>query len=159
MYPQVQTISFTPVTAPEYGIEVIQPDDSVYDRGSLGIDGSKGGSVTFWITGDGERLSKEETQGLSLEPGGVSLDSSGVQGILNKIGFVNATPDIKQNDDGSYTLYPKSSVLPAFFMKNGDYTIAVDLEGEPAEGQDVSAREAIRCRESLLTGLGWRRLP
>lgn len=138
--PQAQTISFTPVTAPEYGIEVIQPDDTVYDRGSLGIDGSKGGSVTFWITGDGERLSKEETQGLSLEPGDISLDSSGVQGILNKIGFINATPDIKQNDDGSYTLYPKSSLLPAFFMKNGDYTIAVDLEGEPAEGQDVSAQ-------------------
>lgn len=138
--PQVQTISFTPVTAPEYGIEVIQPDDSVYNRGNLGINGSKGESVTFWITGDGERISKEETQGLSLEPGNVSLDSSEVRGILNKIGFMNATPDIKQNDDGSYTLYPKSSLLPAFFLKNGNYTIAVDLEGEPAEGQDVSAQ-------------------
>lgn len=138
--PRVQTISFTPVTAPEYGIEVIQPDDSVYNRGNLGIDGSKGGSVTFWITGDGERLSKEETQGLSLEPGDVHLDSSGVQGILNKIGFMNATPGIKQNDDGSYTLYPKSSFLPVFFLKNGNYTIAVELEGEPAEGQDVSTQ-------------------
>lgn len=152
--PQVQTITFMPVTAPEYGIEVIQPDDTIYDRGKLGIDGSKGGSVTFWITGDGERLSKEETEGLSLDPGDVSLDSSGVQGLLNKIGFINATPDIKQNDDGSFMLYPKSSLFPAFFIKNGLYTVGVNLEGKLAEGQDVSSQGIYTLQGSLSDWIG-----
>lgn len=152
--PQVQTISFNPVTALEYGIEVTQPEDAVYDRADLGIDGSKGGSVTFWITGDGERLSKEDTEGLSLKTGDVILDSSGVEGFLNKIGFMEATPDIKQNDDGSYTLYPKSSLLPAFFMKNGDYTITVNLDGKPAEGQDVSAQGSYTLQGKLSDWFG-----
>lgn len=140
--PQAQTITFTPNVSLDYAIEVIQPEDVDYDRGKLGPDACKGEPVTFWITGNGERLDKEGTKGLSLETGDVSLDGSGVSGILNKIGFMNATPDVRQNDDGSYTLYPKASFLPGFFLKNGDYTVTVDLEGDPAEGQDVSAQGA-----------------
>ena len=152
--PQAQTITFTPNVSLDYAIEVIQPEDVDYDRGKLGPDACKGEPVTFWITGNGERLDKEGTKGLSLETGDVSLDGSGVSGILNKIGFMNATPDVRQNDDGSYTLYPKASFLPAFFLKNGDYTVTVDLEGDPAEGQDVSAQGAYTLHGNLSDWLG-----
>ena len=128
--PNRQTIDFIPARNINYGITVNQPDQVTFARGKLGLDGAEGDVVTFQITDDGVPMSKEELNGVSLKIVDTEVDDSGVKGFLNRFGMKTASPGIKQNDDGTFTLYPKFSVIPAFLIKAGTYTVTVAVDAD-----------------------------
>ena len=128
-----------------WGIETIQPqeNESVYKRSGMGK-GKAAREVTFWITDQGQRLSKEELGKEKLTITGVRLEKTEGKGLLkylNVLSIAQADLQLKQNDDGSFTLYPSHvgyiGVPPAFLIAPGKYTAEIELSAEPgitAEG-------------------------
>lgn len=127
--PTLKIIDFTIEGMPEYGIEVEQPDDLKYSRSSLKIDGSDDGSaVKFYITRDGERLSKEEAKAAGLEVADIKADNSKEKGLFKVFGIFHAGARLELNDDGSYTLYPSNLLKPAVFITPGEYEVTVQVK-------------------------------
>lgn len=109
-----------------FGIEVDQPDSLSYLRGNLNSR-TGSGDVTFWLTNDGVRLSKEAQQdiGVGLDITDTVCDSSNVEAKYNYFGKFAVGGQLKRNDDGSYTLTPSAPPFVAFLLTAGDYTVTV----------------------------------
>lgn len=110
------------------GIDVDQPNPLNYNRKGMGKGSVEGTSVAFHLTHDGNPLSKEEqiSSGLGLSIAEVKCDNSGVKGFLHRIGNILAECELVMNDDGSYTLVPKSGFFfTSFLMKAGLYSVKV----------------------------------
>ena len=135
------SISDMYITAEEFvldlGIQVDQPDPLSFFR-TTGKDKGNTGEITFWITNEGVPLTKEQLKSFDvhLQVGSVECDNSKIEGFLNRFGKIPADCDLKQNDDGSYTLTPKPIVpFTAFLTMAGDYTITVNISEDPSVTQ------------------------
>ena len=129
------------ITAEEFvldlGIQVDQPDPLSFFR-TTGKDKGNTGEITFRITNEDVPLTKEQLKsfGVHLQVDSVECDNSKVEGFLNRFGKILADCDLKQNDDGSYTLTPKPIVpFTAFLTMAGDYTITVNISEDPSVTQ------------------------
>nr|MCR5161396.1 hypothetical protein [Lachnospiraceae bacterium] len=121
-----------------WGIETIQPSESetVYARSAMGK-GKAAREVTFWITDQGARLTKQDLGKEKLEIAGVQLEKTEGKGLLkylNVLSAVHADMQLKQNDDGSFTLYPAHvgyiGMPPAFLIAPGKYTVDIQLSAD-----------------------------
>lgn len=109
-------------------IEVEQPDPLSYLRNSLSGGSEQGNSVKFWLTNEGKRLTAEEQKEMdvTLLVDSVSCDNSNVTGFFNRFGSIKVKCELKQNDDGSFTLQPKAQfAFISFLLMAGDYTVQV----------------------------------
>ena len=116
------------------GIKTEQPDPLSFYRRSTSEDAPPSGDLIFRITNDGVPMTKDQLKelGAKLEVVSVDCDNSKVEGFFNRFGKVLAACDLKQNDDGSYTLTPKPIVpFTAFLTMAGDYTVTVSISTEP----------------------------
>lgn len=129
--PDRQIIDFNPERQMNYGITVDQPDEVIFNRGNLGQDGADGDVTAFTLTDDGVPLAKEDVKDSLLKITDVQVDSSKITGFLDRIGMKEASPGLKLNDDGTFSLYPKFSVIPAFLIKAGTYTVTVAVSEDP----------------------------
>lgn len=109
------------------GIDTEQPDPLTYRRNMLGTGSIEGDQVTFYITNEGQRLSKEELKeiGAKLRVSGASNDNSNENFWMK--GLAKAGLYLKANDDGSYSLIPKKGIWPAFMILSGSYTVEVEI--------------------------------
>ena len=117
----------------DLGIQAEQPDPLSFYR-TTGKDKGNAGQITFRITNEGVPLPKEKLKELDLRLSvdSVDCDNSKVEGFLNRFGKIPANCDLKQNDDGSYTLTPKPIVpFTAFLTMAGDYTVTVSIDSDP----------------------------
>ena len=115
----------------KFGVDVDQPNPLTYYRSHIQDGSSEGGSVKFWITDDGARMSKEElkTAKVTLEMVDIACDDSGITGLAKKLGKLQANCRLIKNDDGSFTLEPAAPVpFTAFFMKAGTYQVTVCID-------------------------------
>jgi len=114
----------------EYGIDVFQPDNSIYLR-----DDFKHGflndnnTVRFAITEDGIPMSAEQLQNENrhlIITGSVCTPS---QNLITKLfGKVPVSCSLKQNDKGEYSLIVKRpGIVPVLFLKTGDYKVTVAI--------------------------------
>ena len=124
-----------------FGLEVDQPDPLSYYRKNIGDGSIEGGSVTFWLTNDGQRMTREQINqsGAELIITDIVCDNSNVTGFMHRIGKMLAGAKLIENADGSYTLQPTGKIaFTSFMTMAGDYTVQVSLEGDPsitADGQ------------------------
>ncbi len=112
-----------------FGIEVDQPDPLSYLRGDL--DNRTGDrDLTFWLTNDGTRLSKEQQDaiGVKLKISDITCDNSAVDGWFNFFGRFLVDCKLKQHDDGSYTVTPRSFLPVAFLLMAGEYTVTTTVD-------------------------------
>lgn len=121
-----------------WGIETIQPAESeaVYARSAMGK-GKAAREVTFWITDQGQRLTKQDLGREKLVITGTGLEKTEGKGLLKYLNVLSALqPDmqLKQNDDGSFTLYPAHvgyiGMPPAFLIAPGKYTVSIELSAD-----------------------------
>lgn len=118
----------------DLGIQVEQPDPLSFYR-TTGKDKGNAGQINFYITNEGVPMTKEQLKDLNihLNVDSVDCDNSNVEGFLNRFGTIPAKCDLKQNDDGSYTLTPKPIVpFTAFLTMAGDYTATVSVSLDPS---------------------------
>lgn len=135
--PSVYEVSFSVAKIVyHFGIEVDQPDPLSYLRGDLSSR-TGSGDVTFWITNDGVRLSKDQQReiGVGLDVVDTVCDSSQVDPKFNRLAGFDVSGKLKRNDDGSYTLTPDAPPLVAFLLSAGDYTVTVCVD----QDQSVTA--------------------
>ena len=118
----------------DLGIQADQPDDLSYYRSTSGNGSNNGGHITFHITNEGIPLTKDQQKDLDvkLKVDSIHCDNSAVEGFLNRFGKIPANCNLKQNDDGSYSLIPKPAVpFTAFLTMAGVYTVTVNIDTEP----------------------------
>lgn len=118
-----------------FGLEVDQPDPLSYYRRYIRDGSMEGGAITFWLTNDGQRMTREEIDqsGAELEVTNIVCDNSNVEGFLHTFGKVLANAKLVENDDGSYTLKPTGKMaFTAFLTMAGDYTVDVCVAADPS---------------------------
>ena len=133
--PMVQTITFRPIDPIVYGVSEAPSDNDAYYRNELGLDNCLGTPDRFYITADGAPMGKTELENKKLSKNGlevidVQVDDSKLSGFLDTFGSVVAPVKLKLQDDGSFVVYPGKSVVPAFLIQAGDYTVTVALESD-----------------------------
>lgn len=117
----------TPPEPVKYDIKKEQSGECIYERSTLGKNRNKKNQVKYSITGDGVILSKKELGDMRLEIIDISYSKQKEKSIFGKLGFKEVSFSLKQLSDGSFILYPKSTVVPSIFLKAGTYKIKVVL--------------------------------
>lgn len=125
--PIVQTITFSPEIPIVYGIQTETSDDDKYARNKLGLENCEGTPDKYYITADGVPLTKDQLGKAKLEVVSVTVDDSNVEGFLNRFGSIDIAAKLKVQDDGSIVLYPGKSLIPAFMLHAGVYTVTIQL--------------------------------
>lgn len=128
--PSVQTIPvFTPGVPIVYGIEVEPTEKLSFSLSKLN-ENTEG--IHFYITADGERLSREESEAIGIE-------------ILENTG--NISYDWKCDSEGAWIFTPKKVFfLMKPFVSSGDQKLTVGLESE----KGVTANVQYRVEKSIL---------
>ena len=123
---------------PLYGLVEEQPDELVYRRADLGGGSEGGGEAVFRITDHGSVLPAEEARELELQVVDVEIDDSGVKGFFHRFGRVPADCELRQNEDGSFSLRPRGLVnrLFPFLTRAGEYHVTVGMR----EDESVTAQ-------------------
>ncbi len=154
---QMQIASLAPVIRAEeftvkkpvvYGLTVNQPDKVEYRRTRLGPRGVKD-PVTFSVTLDGVPATRKQISKKALEVEDVTItphkDYKGLLKLLLKLSKKDASFALKQNGDGSFTLYPRRANLRAYLIQPGNYTVTVKLKGH----DKVKAEGTVSIRAHL----------
>lgn len=108
----------------DYGIEPVVPDNLEYYRYKLSRNEE---NAQFYLTDAGKRIPADKIKDASLSVTDVTVDDSNVKGFFDRLGKKEAGFRIKKNDDGSFTLIPKSVGLFPYAIKAGRYTVEVTL--------------------------------
>ncbi len=111
-----------------FGLTANQPDGLTYPRKDPQKSVTPDQRIVFTVTDDGVPISKEKLQllGVTLETLSVDVDSSGVKPWFLR-GFLEAGARYEMNDDGTFTLIPRSPFWMAFLVLAGDYTVTAAL--------------------------------
>ena len=137
-----QVAMFQPVEQVDYSLDMGKNDGNTYDRAKL--KSISGEDIQFWLSGNGQHLTKEETKDIKLTAFVENVDKSGItetgfKGFLNRFGFNNAKIKIVQQKDGSYILKPVHPLAIAPFATHaGVYTVRVELKGDTAVTSEVT---------------------
>ena len=137
-----------------FGLTASRTEDPTYPRKSPQKSVTPDNRITITVTDDGVPIPKEKLEllGVTLKTSCVDVDSSGVKPWFLR-GLTEASIRYEMNDDGTFTLVPRSPFWKAFLVLAGDYTVTAAL----AHDDTVTAISTFKLVPSLadFVGLFW----